>query len=94
MNNTPKDTVDTTDAILKQRAHALGLWGLLANWPEIKDAPWLPQLLSYEETERARRSLERRQRSAHIGKFKHMVDFDWDWPRQIDREAVREPPLE
>jgi DNA replication protein DnaC len=66
----------------------LGLWGLLAAWSQVQDEPWLPQVLAYEEAERARRSLERRQRNARIGKFKHMVDFDWDWPKQIDREAI------
>ncbi len=81
---------DTNPRSLEQRTCAMGLWGLLANWSEVKDAPWLPQILAYEEAERARRSLERRQRSARIGKFKHMVDFDWEWPKEIDREAIDE----
>jgi DNA replication protein DnaC len=25
---------------------------------------------------------------AHLGKFKPLVDFDWDWPTQCDRGAV------
>lgn len=90
MNKTPNDSENTTPATLEQRAYALGMWGLLANWSEVKDEPWLPQVLAFEEAERARRSLERRQRSARIGKFKHMVDFDWDWPKEIDREAIDE----
>lgn len=90
MLKTQNDQQPTVAATLEQRACALGLWGLLANWSDVKDAPWLPQVLAYEEAERARRSLERRQRTARIGKFKHMVDFDWDWPKQIDREAIDE----
>jgi DNA replication protein DnaC len=27
---------------------------------------------------------------AKIGKFKPLADFDWTWPRQIDREAVQQ----
>jgi DNA replication protein DnaC len=68
----------------------LGFWGLLANWPQVQNAPWIETLVTYEEAERARRSLERRQRSACIGTFKLMADFDWAWPHQIDREAIED----
>lgn len=50
------------------------------------------QLIEYiaetEETERARRSLERRLARSRVGRFKPMADFDWSWPKKIDREAV------
>lgn len=50
------------------------------------------QLLEYiaetEETERSRRSLERRLARSRIGRFKPMADFDWGWPKKIDRDAV------
>lgn len=29
-------------------------------------------------------------RSAHIGKFKPLADFEWDWPRRCDRQAMEE----
>ncbi|MGH9360590.1 MAG: IS21-like element helper ATPase IstB [Thermoanaerobaculia bacterium] len=73
---------------MKERAAKLGLWGLLAHWEEVGEAPWLAQLLHYEEEERRRRSLERRLRTARIGRFKAMADFDWVWPKKIDRELV------
>ena len=41
-----------------------------------------------EETERHRRSLERRIRTSKIGRFKAMADFDFDWPEKIDREQI------
>lgn len=47
-------------------------------------------MLTWEETERARRSLERRLGSAHSGRFKPIADFDWNWPEQCDRTAVSE----
>ena len=78
----------TTDA--RQRASALQLHGVLAHWAECADQPWLDPLLSWEETERARRSLERRLRCAHIGRFKPLADFDWSWPQQCDQRAVAE----
>ena len=50
------------------------------------------QLLEYvaseEMKERRRRSLKRRLRDSHLGRFKLMADFDWNWPKEIDREAV------
>lgn len=61
----------------RQRASALQLHGVLAHWAECADQPWLNPLLACEETERARRSLERRLRCAHIGRFKPLADFDW-----------------
>ena len=41
-----------------------------------------------EAEDRARRSLERRLGRSKLGKFKPMADFDWAWPKRIDREAV------
>lgn len=78
----------TTDA--RQRALALQLHGVLAHWAECAEQPWLSSLLSWEETERARRSLERRLRGAHIGRFKPLADFDWSWPQQCDQRAIAE----
>jgi DNA replication protein DnaC len=79
-----------TSADPRQRATALQLHGVLAHWAECVQAPWLDPLLSWEETERARRSLERRLRSAHIGRFKPLADFDWAWPTQCDQRAIAE----
>lgn len=73
-----------------QRARALGLYGVLARWDELRAAPWLPELLAMEEAERNRRSLERRVKSAKTGRFKSMADFDWAWPKAIDRESVED----
>ena len=73
---------------LKLRAKALNLNGLLAHWQEAAAGGWLPSLLDWEEQERARRSLERRLTEAHIGRFKPLSDFDWDWPKSCDRPAI------
>ena len=51
---------------------------------------WVAPLLQWEEDERARRSLERRIRDAHLGNFKPLGDFDWAWPKRCDRAAVEE----
>ena len=74
------------------RAKRLGLWGILAHWNELheRDQPWLQRLFDWEERERQRRSLERRLRQAHIGRFKPLADFDWHWLVKGDHAAVEE----
>jgi len=74
----------------RQRAARLGLHGLLWRWSEYAGAEWVETLLDIEEQERARRSLERRLRNARIGPFKPMADFDWKWPRKIDRDLLED----
>lgn len=71
---------------LRARARALGLYGVLAHWDEA--GAWAGQLIAWEDEERARRSLERRLRNAHIGRFLPLCDFNWSWPKQCDRTAV------
>jgi DNA replication protein DnaC len=77
---------DETYARLKR----LGLHGIIARWGDLQAEPWLAQLADIEETERQRRSLERRIHNARIGSFKPLADFDWAWPKQIDREQVED----
>jgi DNA replication protein DnaC len=75
---------------LERRARALQLHGLLAHWQDVHRQPWLAQLLAWEEEERARRGLERRLRQARLGPFKPLADFDWSWPKKIDRPQVED----
>ena len=75
---------------LQSRLRALGLHGLNARWSEAQHWPWVTELLAIEEGERQRRSLERRVKAARLGRFKPMADFDWAWPKTIDRELVEE----
>lgn len=48
----------------------------------------LEQLARTEAEDRSRRGVERRLARSHLGRFKPMADFDWNWPKAIDREAV------
>ena len=75
---------------LKGRLKALGLLGLLTCWDQIAEKPWLPEVLAIEERERHKRSLERRLKNARISTFKPMADFDWQWPKRVDRAAIDE----
>jgi DNA replication protein DnaC len=84
MSRLPKTEIDT----LRARAEALHLHGLLTHWTEVSTQPWLAPMLDWEEQQRASRSLERRLKTARIGRFKPLCDFDWGWPRRCDRVAV------
>ena len=77
---------------LKHRASALKLHGLIAHWDEVPEnqLPWVHSLLEWEDAERKRRGLERRLSTAHIGRFKALADFDWNWPTQCDKAAISE----
>jgi hypothetical protein len=92
MTGSPSSEPMTTPPMpdLRQRAHALRLPGLIAHWDEASHADWVPCLLSWEEDERARRSMERRLRCSGLGTFKPIADFDWHWPTRCDRPAIEE----
>lgn len=48
----------------------------------------LEQLSAIAVDDRSRRSLERRLSMSGIKKFKPMADFDWNWPKKIDRDVI------
>jgi DNA replication protein DnaC len=80
---------NSPDSLLR-RAQALHLSGLAEHWGEAAGAPWVPALLQWEEDARAQRSLCRRIAQAKLGRFKALADFDWRWPRRIDRGAIED----
>jgi DNA replication protein DnaC len=51
-------------------------------------AQLLERIVEMESQDRARKGLERRLRRSRIGRFKAMADFNWSWPKRIDRAAV------
>ena len=77
-----------SDDVFKQRVANLRLHGILAHWSQLATTDWLPQLVTWEEEERTRRSLEKRIKDARIGRFKPLADYDWTWPKRCDRAAI------
>lgn len=75
---------------LRARALDLGLQGLVLHFDEVADAEWVSWLIRVEEEERGRRSLERRLKTAKLGRFKPLADFDWSWPSKLDRGHVED----
>jgi len=48
----------------------------------------LEHIAEHELEERTQRSLERRLSRSRVGRFKSMADFDWRWPKKLDRALV------
>jgi DNA replication protein DnaC len=48
----------------------------------------LEHIVAQELGDRRQRSLERRLVRSRIGRFKPIADFDWTWPKKIDRKLV------
>lgn len=48
----------------------------------------LSRMTQLELVERSRRSTDRRLKEAKLGRFQPMQDYDWQWPKEIDRAAI------
>ena len=48
----------------------------------------LEEIVRLEEIDKTRRSVASRLRRARIGRFKPMADFDWNWPKKIERDLI------
>ena len=82
---------------LQARLNALGIVGAadglddlvaLATKKRWGPTQLLEHLVDIEERERSRRGLERRLSRSHLGRFKTIADYDWNWPTKIDRALV------
>jgi DNA replication protein DnaC len=93
------DDTTTTDKTtdLAAALQALGLWRIAEELDDFvaraTKSRWsvvqiLSELGRLEAQERARKSCERRLSRSKLGRFKAMADFDWNWPKKIDRAAV------
>jgi DNA replication protein DnaC len=73
---------------LQKRLRALNLLGLAARLDELRDEPWLVRVMQIEDEERQHRGLDRRMKNSRLGRFKPIADYDWSWPKSVDREAI------
>jgi DNA replication protein DnaC len=48
----------------------------------------LEEIARSEASEKAKRSFERRLAQARLGRFKPIADFDWNWPKSIERDII------
>lgn len=73
---------------MRYASHALDDLIALATKRRLGPAELLEKIADEELADRTRRSLERRLERSRLGRFKPMADFDWAWPKRIDRQAV------
>lgn len=71
-------------------AAAEGLSDLLSRAAKQRWMPrqFLEEIVRQETAHRAARNLQRRLSAARLGRFKPLADFDWNWPKKIDRELL------
>ncbi len=83
---------------LTTQLHQLGLQALSGSLDDFLaraiKAQWsarmiLEELVRLETHDHAQRSLARRLQCSRIGRFKVMADFDWNWPKKIDRDTIQ-----
>jgi len=48
----------------------------------------LEEIARIEQTERMRKSLEKRLSKARLGRFRPIADFDWNWPKRVERDVI------
>lgn len=76
---------------LLARVHALKLNGIATHWDECKGYQMeIAQIVRWEEEERSQRSLARRLSAAHLGRFKPLSEFNWQWPTTCDRQSIEQ----
>jgi DNA replication protein DnaC len=95
MPSSPTPAATTTQTsppldVIKQHLRRLNLYGLLAHAEELFGESWLVRVVEIEERERLQRSFKRRLDNARLGTFKPMVDFDYHWPKELDRALLEE----
>lgn len=91
-------TMTTTVTDLAAR---LGKVGLVAIGHTLEDflargtkGRWSPvqileEIVRLEEVDKTRRSLQSRLQRARIGRFKAISDFDWNWPKKVERDLIQ-----
>jgi DNA replication protein DnaC len=87
---TPKNNLQSQLEYIGLRTIAQNLDDFIARATTGRWSPHvlMERLAEIEAEDRSRRSLERRLRISGINKFKPMADFDWDWPKKIERDVI------
>lgn len=74
---------------LQAIAHSLEDFLARATKGRWSPAQMLEEVARLEEIERTKRSLQSRLQRARIGRFKPLADFDWNWPKKIERDLIQ-----
>ena len=83
---------------LRNKLLALGLRGVAGQLDQILEfsaekqkspVELVEAIAELELIDRSERSLKRRHKRSRIGTFKPISDFDWNWPKGLDRQRVQ-----
>ncbi|HEY4490425.1 MAG TPA: ATP-binding protein [Acidobacteriota bacterium] len=86
-----------TNNELPERLAAIGLRATSAAFNDVigraTKSKWsalqlLEEVVRMEVEEKTARNLEYRSMTARLGRFKQITDFDWNWPKKIDRALI------
>jgi len=93
----PTATMTTNPAELSSRLAKVGLSAVAASLDDFlarsTKGRWssvqiLEEIARLEQIEKTRRSLQSRLGRARIGRFKPVADFDWSWPKRVERDLL------
>jgi len=86
----PSPDLPTELARIALKATAAGLDDFLARATQKRWSPLqqLEEIVRAESEARAQRGLQARLRQARLGRFRPLADFDWNWPKKIDRDVI------
>lgn len=84
------DDLDHELITLKLHWLAANLNDLIARATKTRAGPReiIAEIIKAEMFDRSARTTERRLRDARIGRVRPMTEFDWAWPRTIDRDGI------
>jgi DNA replication protein DnaC len=92
MTTTTTNATDLASLLTKVGLSAIGasLEDFLARATKGRWSPVqiLEEIGRLEQIEKTRRSLQGRLQRARIGRFKPLADFDWNWPKKIERDLI------
>jgi len=97
MSSRPTPPTITTPSDLGQALIQVGLLGTAAQLDDflaratkarLSPRQQLEDLVRLELVAKTQRSLEHRLERARLGRFKPWADFDWNWPKQIERHVI------
>jgi DNA replication protein DnaC len=97
MSSLAATTMTTSPTDLRSRLLKIGLQAIArlledflarATKSRLSHVQVLEEIARLEEIDQSRRSQESRLRRARIGRFKPIADFDWNWPKKIERDLI------
>ncbi|MBC7530943.1 MAG: ATP-binding protein [Oligoflexus sp.] len=55
---------------------------------KMKPMELIGRIVELEQFEHSQRGTARRLKESRLGRFNVLQDFDWNWPKQIDRKQI------